>query len=132
MSNIATVQELYAAFGRGDIPSILERVTESVEWGYDDPSTEVPWLQPRKGRAGVADFFEAFALLQMNSFRPKVFLETGNVVVAIVDEDVTVKATGKGTGLQEQVHIWKFDERGRITAHYWQLDTHRHWSAYRG
>jgi ketosteroid isomerase-like protein len=48
------VQNIYAAFGRGDIPAILERLAPDVEWEYGVESTNVPWLQPRCGRAEVA------------------------------------------------------------------------------
>jgi ketosteroid isomerase-like protein len=35
--NIATVQEIYAAFGRGDIPAILDRLAEDIDWEPDPP-----------------------------------------------------------------------------------------------
>jgi len=130
MSNIKVIQELYAAFGRGDIKTIVGMMSESVELGYPNPSTDIPFLQPGRGRADVAKFFEAFSTLQMNAFVPKTFLEKDGTVVVLVDEDVTVKTTGKHIPAQEQVHIWKLDERGLIAAHYWHLDTHRFWSAY--
>lgn len=34
-SNIQTVQEIYAAFGRGDIPAIPGHLAENVIWEYD-------------------------------------------------------------------------------------------------
>ena len=40
MSNVHTVQEIYAAFGRGDVPAILSRLSESVEWEYGPTSFE--------------------------------------------------------------------------------------------
>jgi ketosteroid isomerase-like protein len=32
VSNIATVQSLYEAFGRGDIPAILDMQADDVTW----------------------------------------------------------------------------------------------------
>jgi ketosteroid isomerase-like protein len=32
MSNVATVQSIYEAFGRGDIPAILDRISDDVIW----------------------------------------------------------------------------------------------------
>ena len=32
VSNLATVRGIYAAFGRGDIPAILDALAEDVEW----------------------------------------------------------------------------------------------------
>ena len=129
MSGIQVVEELYNAFGRGDIPAILRMVSESVEWGHPDSSTDLPFLQPGRGRDHVAKFFEAFTALQMNAFHPKLFLEKDGTVVVLVDEDVTVKSTGNRIPSLEQVHVWKVDERAQITAHYWYMDTHRFWSA---
>jgi hypothetical protein len=34
MSNLRTAQELYEAFGRGDLATILSKLSESVEWEY--------------------------------------------------------------------------------------------------
>ena len=64
MSNQQTVQDIYAAFGRGDIPAILERLADDVRWDHlpDGGGAErhgVPWLVARTGRDDVAGFFEA-------------------------------------------------------------------------
>ncbi len=32
MSNLATIQGIYEAFGKGDVPAILEVLDERVEW----------------------------------------------------------------------------------------------------
>ena len=32
MSNLATVQSIYEAFGKGDVPSILDTLADDVEW----------------------------------------------------------------------------------------------------
>ena len=95
MSNIDTVKEVYAAYARGDMPGILACLAEDVEWDNCGAGTDVPWLQPRRGHAGVAGFFEAVGLLQVNDFRPKSYFEREQLVIVLVDEDVTVKATGR-------------------------------------
>ncbi|MEP6659342.1 MAG: nuclear transport factor 2 family protein [Acidimicrobiales bacterium] len=65
MSNLATVTALYEAFGRGDVPAILERLADDCAWeAWSDNSAVkagVPWLQPRVGKAGVAEFFAVVA-----------------------------------------------------------------------
>lgn len=41
-SNLEVVQELYAAFGRGDMPAMLALLDPNVQWDY--PGTaDVPW-----------------------------------------------------------------------------------------
>jgi ketosteroid isomerase-like protein len=42
MQNSKIVQEMYAAFGRGDVPAILQRLADDVEWEYGVNSTDVP------------------------------------------------------------------------------------------
>ena len=130
MSNIEAVQHVYSAFGRGDIPDILRRVSETVEWENTGEATDVPWLLPRRGRAGVSEFFGALALLQVNAFEPKTFLEAGDRVVVLVDEDITVRATGRRLRETDQVHLWSFDAGGAIVRHRQRLDTYLHWAAY--
>ena len=132
MSNIEKVQQMYAAFGRGAIADLQSRLSESVSWEYGVASTDVPWLQPHRGRADVAKFFEAVSLLQVSNFEPKVFFETGNIVMVLVDEDITVTATGIRILEEDQVHIWHFDDRGYVVRYRQRVDTHLHWSAYHG
>lgn len=71
---VQTVQTIYAAFGRGDVPTILEQPSPDVRWEYGAGPNEVPWLQPRRGHAGVAEFFAALADLKLTAFSPKEFL----------------------------------------------------------
>jgi hypothetical protein len=79
MTPIERVQQMYGAFGRGDIPAILEALADDVEWEYNAFPNPVPWLQLRKGRAEVAKFFEALAAVQFTQFEPKHFFAAGNL-----------------------------------------------------
>jgi uncharacterized protein len=132
MSNIETVQKLYAASGSGDIPTILGLLAEDVEWEYDAPDSDVPWLKPRRGRADVAHFFEALGLLQLERFEPKHFVESGTLVLVLVDEAAIVKRTGVRIVDVDQVHLWHFDTQGRVVRFRQRLDTHAHWTAFHG
>jgi ketosteroid isomerase-like protein len=123
---------MYEAFGRGDIPAILAALAEDVEWEYGVNSTDVPWLQPRRGRAAVAGFFEALGAIDFHSFRPKALLESGPTVVSLIDLDATVRATGRKVVELDEVHIWHFDEAGRVVRFRHRADTHLHWEAYHG
>ena len=132
MSKIQTVQSIYTAFGHGDIPSILGHLAENVEWEYGISDAGVPWLQTRKGRAEVPKFFESLGALDIQKFQPKTLLESGNVVVALIDLTAVVKATGRLIIEEDEVHIWHFDSQGRVTKFCHKLDTHQHWLALRG
>ena len=133
MSNVDTVRQIYAAFRRGDVTTILGRLSESVEWEYGIVSTDVPWLQPRRGRAAVGGFFEAIGTgLDIHRFEPKTFLEHANIVVVLADFDATVKATGHRIVEEDEPHIWYFDERGQVNRFRHRADTHQQWAAFKG
>jgi len=54
-----TVNRIYVAFGKGDIPAILATSSPTVAWeSWPDNFGQragVPWLAPRSGREGAAD-----------------------------------------------------------------------------
>ena len=126
MSNLRTVRDIYEAFGRGDVPTILSRLAETVEWEYGATSLEVPWLQARRGREGAAAFFSSLAALDFKKFTPKTFLEGSGVVVVLLDVEFIVKATGKSVAEEDQVHLWNFDEHGQVSRFRHRVDTQRH------
>ena len=132
MAHAGTVKQIYEAFGRGDIPAILAQLAPDVEWEYGANSTDVAWLQPRRGRDDVAGFFQALAALEFHSFRPTTILEAGNVVVSLVDVDASVKATGTRIVEEDEVHIWYFDESGQVSRFRHRADTHLQWMACKG
>jgi hypothetical protein len=47
MSNAATVQGIYEAFGRGDIPAILDHLSEDVVWDA--------WTEESSGQSAGGD-----------------------------------------------------------------------------
>jgi hypothetical protein len=98
MSNVQTVNDIYAAFGRGDIPAILGKLADDVCWdhlpdGGGAQRHDVPWLRARTGRDEVAGFFEALGALELHVFAPTVILADGDTVVALIDEDASASAT---------------------------------------
>jgi ketosteroid isomerase-like protein len=137
MSNIATVQSMYEAFGKGDIPAILDKLAEDVAWeawGSDNTAQEadVPWMRPRTGRAGAAGFFQDVADgLEFHRFQPTNLLEGGSQVVATITFDATSKATGERFQ-DEEIHLWTFDEAGKVSALRHYIDTAKHIKAAKG
>ena len=67
----------------------------------------VPWLKPRRGRAAVGGFFESLAGLEFH--KP-------NIVVVLVDVDVTVKTSGRRFSEDDEIHLWRFDAQGRASS----------------
>lgn len=132
MSNLATVHGIYAAFGRRDIPAILEALAEDVVWEYGPVSTDVPWLQPRRGRADVAHFFEALGGIDFARLEATTFLESGATVVVLLQLEAVVKATGRTVTEDDEVHIWHFDAVGKVGRFRHRVDTRQHHLAYHG
>jgi hypothetical protein len=131
MGNLQTVQEIYAAFGRGDVPAILAKLADTVEWEYAAGSSEIPWLQPRRGREGAEAFFASLGAIRIRRFVPTRFLDGGEVVVVLVDIEFTVTATGKSVAEEDEVHLWHFDAQGRVTRFRHRVDTLAHAEACR-
>lgn len=132
MTPIERVQQIYGAFGRGDIPAILAALADDVDWEYNAFPNPVPWLQPGKGRAAAGQFFESLAAVQFTQFEPKHFFAAGNMVVSVSDVAFTVKATGKTVAEPEEIHIWHFDAAGQVAKFRHRCDTWQHAQAIRG
>jgi ketosteroid isomerase-like protein len=83
--NTKLVQEAYAAFGRGDVQSILDSLDDSVVWlGVYGAGPQVPTSGERRGKAAVGAFFKQVAEhVNFSKFEPKEFVATGDKVVAL-------------------------------------------------
>ncbi|MCA9288632.1 MAG: nuclear transport factor 2 family protein [Phycisphaerales bacterium] len=132
MTNLETVQSLYAAFGRGDVPAILSRLAQDVRWEYSSVTSDAPWLTPRTGRDGAAEFFEALSAIEITRFEPRDFLAGDRVVVVLLDIEFTVRKTGKRVVEPDEIHVWRFNERGEVSHFRHGADTHAHHLAWHG
>lgn len=84
-NNTKIVQEAYAAFGRGDVQAILDRIDDNVVWlGVYGASKDVPTSGERRGKPAVGEFFKQVAQsVKFSRFEPKEFVATGDKVVAL-------------------------------------------------
>lgn len=135
MSNVVSVQKIYEAFGRGDVPSILGRLAEDVNWeqwpsGLSAAEAGVAYLQPLQGRSEVPKFFQALQGLDFHNFQPYAFLEGDGRVAACVRLEVTVKATGQRFK-DDEIHLWTFDNAGLVAGFRHYVDTAKHIAANR-
>ena len=130
MSNADVIRDIYTAFGRGDIQAIVDQMAPDVQWEYGLSSTTVPWLQPRRGRDGVAAFFQAFGgAAEVHRFAVNRILDSGDLVLALIDVEFTVRATGRRVVEQDEVHIWWFSD-GQISRFRHRADTAQHQIAF--
>lgn len=133
--NIETVTRIYEAFGKGDVPAILEHIAADVAWEYAYATDhEIPWLKHARGRDGVVSFLTTVAsMLAFSRFEPKAILasDDGAIVVALCDLECTVQTTGKKIVEQHEPHLWHFDAQGRVTRFRHAADTLQHAKALR-
>lgn len=94
--NTQVVKDAYAAFGRGDVKTILSLLSDDVEWeGVKGAEGAVPHAGVRRGKAAVGEFFGQVAdEIAFERFEPREFVAQGDAVVAIGRYRGTVKATG--------------------------------------
>jgi hypothetical protein len=57
-ANIEAVKSAYAAFGKGDIPGVLEILSPEVEWTIVGPPSVIPYAGHHKGRGHRPRNFE--------------------------------------------------------------------------
>ncbi len=123
-TNVEVVQETYEAVGRGDLPALLDLLTDDVEWTFQGPSV-IPFAGTRRGREGVAEFFSLVGgNLEFERFEPREFVAQGDTVVVLGFERSLVKATGR-TFEQEWAHVYKLRE-GKVAGFLALEDTEAH------
>jgi ketosteroid isomerase-like protein len=129
-----TIRSVYDAFGRGDIPAILELLADDVEWEQWGSSfaqrSGVPWLQPRAGRDGVLEFFRIVGEFEISEFAVLDVMASDTQAVAEIVIEAAVP--GGGRFRDEELHLWRFDESGKISHMRHYVDTAKHIAAARG
>lgn len=93
--NTGLVQQAYGYFQRGDIPSVLDSLSEDVEWS-SPPLEGVLVSGTWHGREQVGQFFQALGDTQeVRQFEPREFVAQGDRVVALGHYAWHVKSTGR-------------------------------------
>jgi hypothetical protein len=111
--NVALVLEIYAAFGRGDIPAVIDVLDPKIDWYFYGPST-IPWAGHHHGQEGAAKFFSIVGSeAEFLEFTPLEFISEGDQVVVLGREQVKVKSTGR-IFVSEWVHVFTI-AGGRVT-----------------
>ncbi|HVZ43793.1 MAG TPA: nuclear transport factor 2 family protein [Ramlibacter sp.] len=128
--NIETIQSIYQAFGRGDVPHILAQLSPKVEWDvWPDLSAQRaghPLLLQRTNPAGVGEFFQVLAAtLEFHEFKLHDIFGSGHRVAALSCVDCTYRATGVRLR-DEELHLWTFGDDGRVIGFRHYIDTAKH------
>lgn len=119
--NAKTVQAIYEAFGRGDVPTILDKLDDAVEWETTVPVSDVPWLQARRGKANIVGFFESLASLKITRFEPHTIFDGGDKVFVLIKFEATNQ--GKSYSFPNNGHLWQFNAAGKVVKYDHVTDT---------
>jgi len=128
---LQTVQQIYAAFARGDIPAIVERLDDEVQW---EPwaqnaaqAADVPWLRAGRGKAAALRFFEEIGRWKFEDFRVLGLMASETQVAAEAVVDAIVPG---GKRLRdEEMHLWDVSAAGKVTRFRHYADTAKHIAA---
>ena len=113
METVATVQQVYGAFGRGDIASVIQMTATDVEWVVPGPA-EIPWYGSRRGKEGVGEFFASMAQhTDIRVFEPREILAHGETVVGVLHIEYALQHNACIVS-QDQVHLWTI-RAGKVT-----------------
>jgi ketosteroid isomerase-like protein len=116
-THTGTVAELYAAFGRGDVPFILDRLTDDISWEEGLRVTDLPWFQRRRNKQEVGQFFQDLGQgIELTTFEPQMILGDGNKVVAVIRIAGSIISTCKPVEEDLWVHLWGFDDEGKVAS----------------
>jgi ketosteroid isomerase-like protein len=112
--NATTVGKLYEAFGRGDIPYIIDHISDDCAWigaGKD----LLPAGGTYKGKEAVNFFIRLGETEEFTAFSPEAIHNIGdNEVVAFGYMAGNSRKTGKELS-SEWVMRWKFNDEGKVT-----------------
>jgi len=131
-TNVATVNSIYDAFGRGDVPDILSYLSDNVQWeswanNYAQ-NAGVPWLLERNGKEGALEFFKIIGTFIFRDFRVLSVMGNETQVAAECVLEAEIPASGAHLS-EEELHLWTFDERGKVIRFRHYCDTAKHIAA---
>jgi ketosteroid isomerase-like protein len=136
VSNIPAVQSIYDAFGKGDVPAILDLLADDVEWEAWESNSSVnagvPWMVPRHGKDDVVHFFEAAGQMEIVDLQVLHIMEGDNQVAVEFVLEAKLPTFGGGHYRDEEIHLWTFNDEGKVTRLRHYTDTAKHIAAANG
>ena len=130
---LQTVQQLYAAFARGDIPAIVDLLDDEVQWepwaANAAQAADVPWLRAGTGKAAAWRFFEEIGRWTFEDFQVLGMMASDTQVA--VEAAVSVVLPGGRRLSDEEMHLWTVNAAGKVTRFRHYADTAKHIAASR-
>jgi len=111
--NTQLVQQAYANFKNGDIPTLLTLFADDIEWELDE-TENVPFTGARHGKDQVAKFFDELSEEQHAlQFDPQEFVAQNDRVVALGHYAWSVNSTDR-TYESDWAHVFTI-RNGKIS-----------------
>lgn len=128
--NIKIIQQLYEAFGRGDLNAILDAVADDVDWATDTSSAAAPWYGVRHGKEGVTSFFADFgSAMEIEEFTPFAFAANDTEVHSVVRCKAHARSNGRTVDMNLH-HYFTFRD-GKVAYYRGSEDTAQAEAAFR-
>jgi uncharacterized protein len=126
--NKAAVAAVYAAFGQGDVASVFARIAPDAVWVFHGANA-APFSGEHKGLEQIKAFYALVAdSLEFTGGAHAPIAAEGDVVVAMGEQNYTVKKTGKAVSALA-VHVFTFGPDGKIVRfEEWEADASDAWS----
>ena len=120
-ANVQVVHQIYEAFGTGDVATIMDLLTDDVDWAAEAGRDGAPWYG-RRTKAEVPAFFQAIGeTLDVTEFAPLSFAANDTDVMVVIRFAFTAKATGR-SGVMNLHHWWRFRD-GKVYSYRGSEDT---------
>ena len=104
--HLQTIQAIYTAFGKGDVPAILAHVAADAEFSFAGGSADVPWHGPWRGHDGIQRFFASIGEgVEFKTFEPLGFAAGTDTVAVRLHLVYQVRRSGRVVD-EHQVHWW--------------------------
>ena len=123
MDNVSFLKSLYAAFGRGDIPSVLAAMSAEIKWHQAESNPYMPSGEAWVGPDSVLNnlFMKLGAEWDGFAVHPRSFHGAGDSVIVEARYSGTYKPTGKSMDTQV-CHIWDIKD-GKLARFQQYVDT---------
>ena len=107
-TNLDLTKDAYAAFGRGDIPFVIEMMAPDVSIGIVGRKQDAPFLGLRSGKEGAAEFFQGLQEAhEIHTFEPRRFVAAEDMVFVWGHYHWTMRKSGVSKDT-EWLHVLTF------------------------
>jgi uncharacterized protein len=123
MSNVDIVKDLYGAFARGDVPTVLGAMSPDIEWSEAEGSPYQPSGAAWIGAEAIVEnlFMKLVTEWEGYTLHPERFHDAGETVVVEGRYTGTYIATGVSAD-QQYCHVFRF-ENGKLARFQQYTDT---------